>query len=115
MWWQQIKSDYRHQEVSLVTEVRSTHRWALDYRPNHISVDAHYVVNARDTGMPGIAPDFAWHHSSASGNTLESPDNNPYYYTILAKHCRVSRKYPIDFPNDWLISLKRQDLNLKAG
>lgn len=106
-WWQQLKHDFRHGEISLVTEVHTTHRWALDYRTSNLFSNACYVVNAHDIGMAGIASDFVLHHSSGSGATIQSPPNNTYAYTILAKHCRTSRHQLIEFPHYWLVTIKR--------
>lgn len=93
--WQNLKSTFfadGPHEIYLVTEIYTTNRWALDYRPFSLPLPATYVVNVQERFHgPEIAPDFQLHHNSISGNVLESPHHTMEQYTILASYRPVQR------------------------
>ena len=94
--WQTLKSTLFADgtyEIYLVTEIYTTNRWALDYRPCTITLPSTYVVNSQ-LGFQGmeIAPNFQLHHNSLSGYLRESPPYNSEQYTILANYRPVQRR-----------------------
>jgi hypothetical protein len=94
--WQTLKSTLFADgtyEIYLVTEIYTTNRWALDYRPSTMALPSTYVVNAQ-MGFQGmeIAPNFLLHHNSLSPYFRESPPNNLEQYTILANYRPVQRR-----------------------
>ena len=96
-------------EIYVVTEIYTTNRWALDYRPSTIAIPATYVINAQErVHGPEIAPYFQLHHSSLSGNVRESPYQAPQQYTILASYRRVQRR-DLGREGDWLLPFKTYD------
>ena len=102
--WQSLKStllaDGRH-EIYLVTEIYTTNRWALDYRPFSLPLPATYVVNVQQRfNGPEIAPNFQLYHNSMSGNVRESP-HSLEQYTILASYRRVQRS-ELGSGGDWI-------------
>ena len=108
--WQSLKSILfadGPQEIYVVTEIYTTNRWALDYRPYTLPIPATYVVNVQERiHGPEIAPYFQLHHSSLSGNVRESPYQAPQQYTILASYRRVQRR-ELGREADWLLPFKK--------
>ena len=90
-WWSNLKyqkfEDEGAEELSMVTDICSTYRWILDYRPPSNHMASNYVVNCQENGLP--APNFEWHHDGSSNNVLYSNEHREY--TVLASKIKVRR------------------------
>jgi hypothetical protein len=106
-WWQELKHiefESVVDELSIVTNIWTTNRWALDYRPAGLPQDATYAINTEWDGYTTqIRENFQFRQSSSSGNARESLNSVPY--TLLASQRRV-KKRKIGLGGAWFNRLK---------
>lgn len=106
-WWQELKHielERGVDELSVVTGIWATNRWALDYRPAGLAQDATYAISTEWDGYTTqIRENFQFLQTSSSGNARESL--HQMRYTLLASQRRVKRR-KIGLGGAWLHPFK---------
>jgi hypothetical protein len=117
-WWESVK-DYnfgqrRLKSFCIITDVWTTNRWALDYRPPGLpdDIDGHYAVAydyTSDNTTLNPAPQFAFRAFSSSGNVQLSLQDRAY--TVMASKIKVQRHW-LGWAGHWSQALKTYSLLL---
>lgn len=106
-WWLTLKyqkfEDEGANEVSMVTDIRTTYRWATVYKRPDDPYASHFVVNCDRDGK--IAPYFFVHHDGSTKVT-HSQEHLGLEYTVLAKKAKV-RKCDAGGFGRWVTIFKR--------